>query len=349
MKILLKDQIKNYRFTVAKVVFLLIENRFMLIQDIKDSNNMLVWDKDKKEHFYISILGQPTTKLSEKYTNLIFYESRSYARNKDNVENEMNRRKVMKLSREFEMKFDEAIRDSFLSTESFFGMIPKEFQDIFEHYFSEAEKKILVDNLFFYKYLSKATVDDNKHNANDGNLAFSHPKNFNDPFDSNCTLVNNIDMSERFRVLCLTKEPVNILMWSYYSENHQGFCFEYFSKDIVNEIKKLEYRGLYIYGDITYSPKRPRQKSSLSHFSFTDLNFYIDAVYTKYLEWQHERESRFVALSDYHNTDFLTISPDINQAYKGCEGTGKDPINSKGETIKTKKIVKDNSAYSLIV
>lgn len=60
MKILLKDQIKNYRFTVAKVVFLLIENRFMLIQDIKDSNNMLVWDKDKKEHFYISILGQPT-------------------------------------------------------------------------------------------------------------------------------------------------------------------------------------------------------------------------------------------------------------------------------------------------
>ena len=34
MKILLKDQIKNYRFTVAKVVFLLIENRFMLIQDI---------------------------------------------------------------------------------------------------------------------------------------------------------------------------------------------------------------------------------------------------------------------------------------------------------------------------
>ncbi|MDE8259736.1 DUF2971 domain-containing protein [Erysipelothrix rhusiopathiae] len=349
MRILLKDQIENYRFTVAKIVFLLTEGNYELIQDFEDSNSMLVFDKAKEERLHVSILSKSTKEYSKEYRNLVFYQKRSYSRYKGKTKSEKNSIEVFQLTQEFEDLFNEAIREAFLDIVAFFERIPEKFHYVFEYYFSLAEKTILENSKFFYKYISKATADSNNHNVNDGDLAFSHPKYFNDPFDSNCALANNIDMRERFRVLCLTKNPVNILMWSYYSENHQGFCYEYSCKDIVNEIENQEYSGLYLYGDIKYSQKRPAPKSSLYDFSFTDLNFYIEAVFTKYEEWKHEKESRFVAVSDYHCTDFLTISPNINQSYKGCEGTGTDPTNSKGQILKTKKAVKDIVDYKLII
>lgn len=349
MRMLLKDQIENYRFTVAKIVFLLTEDSYELIQDFTDSNSMLVLDKLKEEKFYVSILGKSNKEFPKGYKNLVFYQKQFYSRYKDKVKSEKNQIEVFQLSQDFEMFFSEAIRDAFLDIDTFFERVPEKFRHVFEYYFALAEKKIIEDNPFFHKYLSKKTVDSNNHNTNDGNLAFSHPKYFNDPFDSNCTLANNIDMSEKFRVLCLTEDPVNILMWSYYSENHQGFCYEYFGKDIVNEIKKLQYRGLCVFGHINYTSLRPPQKSNSNQFSFTDLKFYIDAVFAKYDEWKHERESRFVIVSDSHNEEFLTISTSINQAYRGCEGTGVDPINSKGQILKTKKAVKDIGDYKLII
>ena len=52
MKILLKDQIENYRYAVAKVIFLSVENRYKFIEDIRESNLMIVYDKDKEEYIY---------------------------------------------------------------------------------------------------------------------------------------------------------------------------------------------------------------------------------------------------------------------------------------------------------
>lgn len=53
MKILLKDQIENYRYAVAKVIFLSVENRYKFIEDVRESNLMIVYDKDKEEYIYI--------------------------------------------------------------------------------------------------------------------------------------------------------------------------------------------------------------------------------------------------------------------------------------------------------
>ncbi|GKV98825.1 hypothetical protein PEC301653_18710 [Pectobacterium carotovorum subsp. carotovorum] len=43
-----------------------------------------------------------------------------------------------------------------------------------------------------------------------------------------------------YRVLCLTKERDNILLWSHYADNHSGavLCFDFHSDDFFSDIKK---------------------------------------------------------------------------------------------------------------
>lgn len=114
-------------------------------------------------------------------------------------------------------------------------------------------------NNIIYKYRSN-----NRYALNileKGELWFSNPQDFNDPFDCRIEYkelseiekkqyINNLlkkqnsvdnagNMCEReineiiydntypyspFRVLSLTKDELNILMWSHYANNHKGFC-----------------------------------------------------------------------------------------------------------------------------
>lgn len=136
-------------------------------------------------------------------------------------------------------------------------------------------------------------------------------------------------------------------MWSYYSEEHKGYCFEYDASDIIKKIENMEIKGLCVFGDVSYKEKRPDQKSERSKFSFTDLKFYIDAVFTKYVEWKHEEESRFVIISEIIDLsqEFITISTDIKQIYKGCIGEDLPIHNSVKEILTTVRLVKDDSKY----
>lgn len=180
-----------------------VENRFKLISDIRESNLMIVQDKGRKQNIYVSILAKPTRELPEKSSILIFYQKASYGRNKEKSNNERNkniRREVLLLSKEFDKLFAEAIEVALTDTFLFLEKFQFKHYDVTEHYFLEAEKKIFDDlgGTKPYKYFSKDTVTANKYQVNDGRLSFSHPKFFNDPFDCNCLLSNNIDMSEKF-------------------------------------------------------------------------------------------------------------------------------------------------------
>ena len=87
--------------------------------------------------------------------------------------------------------------------------------DLIEKYYINEDKTIFegLSNRKPYKYYLDTSVMNNRYNINDGNLSFSHPKYFNDPFDCNYFLANNKNMNDRFRVLCLTEKHNNILMW----------------------------------------------------------------------------------------------------------------------------------------
>lgn len=358
MKILLREQIDKYRFAVAKIVFLLVEDRFKLINDIVNSNLMLVYDIEDNQYVYISVLSQPTTNRYIKEPIHVYYQKAGYRRYQSRTNTKKIKSsnvKVNKLSDSFVELFNKAIRIAFKDIDGLYKLFASynksnnDFYDIINFYFEYAEKRICNDlkgkNL--YKYFSKDKVSCNRYQVNDGNLSFSPPRSFNDPFDSNCLLSNNDDMSERFRILCLTHKYNNILMWSYYSQNHQGYCFGYSVGNLIDSIKQISISGICIYGELYYTLTRPPQRSRRDQFSFSDMKFYIDATFTKYSEWSHEDECRFVILSEEHNEDYININVNIDSIYEGCEGDNSSIPNSQGRLLESMQLSKDENEYRL--
>ena len=297
---------------------------------------------------------------------MIFYQKTKYS-TYCNKKNKSIIQKVEMLSEEFDKQFNEAVEVAFTDTSKFLEKIRKKYRNIVEYYFWQAKKKIYDDSICIkpHKYFYKDTVMENRYGVNDGYLSFSPPEYFNDPFDCNCLLSNNIDMRDKFRVLCLTHQYDNILMWSYYSQSHKGYCFQFSYNDLIDKIKKIKVSGLCIYGGVNYNKKRPPQKSKVNYFSFTDLKFYINATFTKYLEWRHEKEYRFVIISqnfikendesevkkadiEEKNGKFVTIKADIKKIYEGCLGDGKSIYNSQNVILNTVRLSKDDVKYKLI-
>ena len=358
MEIIFKEQIYNYRHGVAKVAFLIAEKQYELKLDIEDSNLMLVHDKKNEKDIYISILGKPNKTTLDISTIKVFYQREKYrryksiARGKEGVKLD-----TVELSREFDSIFNELLDYAFTNPSMLFekleylGIKSEKEYNLVRYYFFHGKKnneEFAVNML--YKYFSKETVEKNNYNIKDGKISFVHPKCFNDPFDCNCLLANGISMMDKFRVLCLTNDYKNILMWSYYGQNHSGYSFQYMYSDLIKVINKINLNGLCIYGEVDYKSKRPPQKSSQSIFSFTNLKFYIDAIFTKYEEWKHEKEHRFVIISSSNIDPFIEIKADIIRVYNGCLGDGKDIYDSNGNKLpSTIKLLKDSCEYKLKV
>lgn len=349
MEILLKEQIENYRFSIAKVLFLSIEYEYRLYEDIPESNLMLVKDYSSNVIKCISILGRPTKKI-DKYPILVYYRKADYAKYKDKTKSMKMIQNVFLLSEEFDEYFSKAVELAFTNPKEFLKMYSPYGRDIIieemiNYYFKQAENRLINDIKVFYKYYSFDTVENNRYEVKDGAISFSSPKFFNDPFDCNCVLANNEDMSDKFRALCLIQDYKNILMWSYYAQNHEGYCFGFNTDSIINEIKKLGNTGLCMYGSIDYKKTRPPQKARVKEFSFTDLKFYIDVVFTKYEKWSHECEVRFVIVSSDIKEDFIKIKPEIEKVYQGCKAKLKENISSRQGEIRVTKLYKSAEEY----
>lgn len=220
-----------------------------------------------------------------------------------------------------------------------------------------------------YKYFKKETVICDNYGVNEGQLAFSHPENFNDPFDCDFYSLDNECSKDMFRVLCLTPIYDNILMWSHYSEDHKGYCFGYSFFDLINSILSLEYDGLCVIGFVSYKDDPPNFEQVGKYFSYTDLKSYIDATFTKFVDWKYEQEFRFVIILDdksldelKKDRDYVTIKNDIRLKYKGVNshldcGYEKnhkgelDIINKNKEKIDkyTINLIRDPSKYKLRV
>lgn len=106
--------------------------------------------------------------------------------------------------------------------------------------------------VYYYKYLS---IDKPNHNSlcaiKDNVLKFTHPCNFNDPYDSMILIsLNNkphLDQDnfiDRFRkkyaICCFSADPLNILMWSHYANYHGGFVMEFkIEKSVIDNTENI--------------------------------------------------------------------------------------------------------------
>ncbi len=350
MKILLKKHVNYYRYTVAKVLFLETYKQYTLEKDFVNSNCMQVYDKEKHSLRLISIFGKPpehddTIPILPLY---IFYQTPNYEKNlqKGIKLTRFEEYEIHKLNDKFEELYKSAIEDAFTNTGVFFDNLSSNHLALFEYYFSEA-KDTISDHDIFYKYYSKGKVEKNSYLVNDGRISFLHANKFNDPFDCNCMLSSNVDMSDKFRVLCLAKQFDNILMWSYYADGHRGYCFEYPALGLITAIENITIKGLCVFGDIEYKDKRPKQRSTQNVFSFTDINFYIDAVFAKYSDWNHERECRFVIISKNISEDVVEVSSHISSIYEGCLGERLPIHTSYDRELKTIGLTKSETTYGL--
>lgn len=121
----------------------------------------------------------------------------------------------------------------------------------------------------------------------DNQLFFSHPSNFNDPFDSSfdllvkpykkfCDALNGIEkmtnLFERQGICCFTKssKPNNKHFWSLYAETYSGFALE-FDEDELNDIYPPLHLSRVNYFD---------EPMNLNNFETTFRFDYIDDIYT---------------------------------------------------------------------
>lgn len=152
-------------------------------------------------------------------------------------------------------------------------------------------------------------------------LYFSHPSDFNDPFDCQMEYkraleeaLEQANLKEYFSskklsellehtlnnvgVCCFSRAKKNQLMWSHYAEKHTGICLgfnrEVLRRDLsINLIKNVVYQAshpldtmigqfqILAMGDV------PDIKTLLNTFIYPLL-------ITKYSYWKYERETRFI-------------------------------------------------------
>lgn len=145
-----------------------------------------------------------------------------------------------------------------------------------------------------YKYKSIEHIEDIIVN---NRLFCSRFDNLNDPmewaFVSDCEeqriskLIKDTD-KDKWRICCLSKLEQNGLMWSIYGDEHRGVCIEV----VVDETEFKQYKNNdinanWIYGDIEYidNPVKITNDSN---------NIIKQVLWTKSIQWEHEKEVRFV-------------------------------------------------------
>lgn len=332
MYIIKKENVDSYRYSIAKIVFLELNSEIELIDNFIHSNIILVQSEDKGK-FVISFFGKPTIDTPD-YPIFVYYESFRSNKNEQDF-------KYKKLSTEFKTKYSRYLELAFKNPSVLITNLNEKGKEIFDSIVNTMNPS---ENM--YKYRSQKSVKENFYGVVDGTISFSPPKSFNDPFDCNLLFSNNKDMKNIFRVLCLTEDFKNILMWSYYADSHKGYCFEYDTKEINKSIQDSEKDGLCIIGNVNYTDKRPESKREVSKFSYTDIKFYIDASFNKFSNWSHEKEFRYVIISkDTDVDDYLNFTIPVNNIYEGIEGD--DEKIDKSKNIKLSKLYKCSKSFEL--
>lgn len=95
------------------------------------------------------------------------------------------------------------------------------------------------------------------------------------------------DVSQLLGVLCVTKNPSNILMWSHYADSHSGIVIGMDENDVFFD----HANGLY---EIEYVTNRPILDLSWLDESDDTSRFTTEIIRKKYKDWAYEQEVRAV-------------------------------------------------------
>lgn len=370
--------IKNkdiYSFYFRFILFLFLEeNKIFEYVDIWEQNrsydNIFVVKNIETKRNEIIVFFKYETSILQSFINSkelsidtpinVFYLSnRTYHNNSNNAR--LNIRKES-LEHKFLNKLHYINEQNFLSIVNEYSH-NQNFLNIMKGFSYDALTiKESVDTIY-YKY--KGSNGYRVQEMIDGEFTYVSPNCFNDPFDCDFEEISFIDGSievvdkkDMFRVLCITPIMDNILMWGYYGNNHDGIVVGHRLSDYLNETTKV-YKGLIIYGEVSYEKDRPNYKhyrvfKSLPFFVF--LSDIIECCFTKFLNWQHEKEFRILTFLEGFNefsmkdgisqNNFINIKGNTYSLYIGAKysSTNKFVLPSFSEQLE-----KDDKEYKLNV
>ncbi|MDR1169105.1 MAG: tetratricopeptide repeat protein [Heliobacteriaceae bacterium] len=143
--------------------------------------------------------------------------------------------------------------------------------------------------LCVYRPINEHTIELLKENF----IWFSHPDNFNDPFDTKFykditreKVILDILKDIRIRSFSRYEETCNTVLWGYYADNHKGILIEYeFDLQLLKELNislsKVRYSDFI----------KPENKILWA-------DEYAKSFVTKAKAWEHENEWRMITLKE---------------------------------------------------
>lgn len=178
--------------------------------------------------------------------------------------------------------------------------------------------------MILYKYMS---FDDALLTLNNRTLAFSHLEDFNDPFE--CTTLGLYDhviskrnsnevlqqkFSRKYLITCLTKQPLNPLMWAHYADSHNGVVIGIdVNKAGLNDADKFIITA--DCGSVTYLSEEPKNLNrctveflnNVENLTWgKDKEILKQALLNKMHFWKYEEEVRIVKkISPYISTYYI--------------------------------------------
>ena len=104
-----------------------------------------------------------------------------------------------------------------------------------------------------------------------------------------------LEISDRYKYLCLSAQPDSILLWALYAEKHQGFVIGVNSSMFARS--NLE--------KVSYSRKRPSVNIRTALVATTGrmMALWRRVVRTKSPDWRHEKEYRCIVIEKYVITE----------------------------------------------
>lgn len=142
-----------------------------------------------------------------------------------------------------------------------------------------------------YKY--QAITDYSIENLRDGKLWASKPETFNDPFEFHYHQIGDnpqktgadklISQLHNSRVVCLTPNPLNPLMWAHYTDHHRGICLGFEHNIITTAVR---YTNDFPQVNFTTDNRNQRERELLH------------IMWTKSPDWSYEDERRMIFEAD---------------------------------------------------
>jgi hypothetical protein len=117
-----------------------------------------------------------------------------------------------------------------------------------------------------------------------------------DKVEDHIASIINRDFNNRFGILCLSEKQDNLIMWSHYAMNHEGFVIGFDSKSVYFDQRKNDSDLIRILTKVEYKEERPELKLYNSGKTGYDLAAYLIkfALLTKSTHWIAEQEWRMI-------------------------------------------------------